>query len=91
MATAEKDSLLSRVAAVREALDAAPSGDAVDRARYQTERLVAAIRSSHGEGIRFAAYTINHLLTTRSKEFPSSIAPVFAELKHALESSGHHF
>ncbi len=91
MSTVARESVLSRLAAFQQALDAAPASGAVDRVRYHSERLEHAVRSSHGEGIRFAAYTMRHALTTEPDRFSPAIAQAFAELTAALTAAGHHF
>ena len=90
-ATDSREAVLAQLAEFRLALDAALPGDAVQRVHYHVDRLEQALRSSHAEGIRFAAYTIAHTLATGSEQFPPAAVRAFEGLRTALEQAGHRF
>ncbi len=82
--------ILGKVDAFEQAL-ASASNEAGERARYQCGRLAQALRFSHAEGIRFAAYTISHILSQPHAPFDATVHTRFAELREALQQAGHHF
>ena len=51
-----KEQLLADVESLTAALKALPPSAAIDKAVYQSERLHLAVRSSHSEATRFAAF-----------------------------------
>jgi hypothetical protein len=85
--------VIDRLAALRDALRAVRTPDA-ERALYQCDRLEQAVRHWHAEAIRFAAYTINHIVDTQGEQFGSArdgIRQRIHELRDALANAGHTF
>jgi hypothetical protein len=85
--------VFDRLAALRDALRAVETADA-ERALYQCDRLEQAVRHWHAEAIRFAAYTINHIVETRGEQFGGAtdgIRQRIQELRGALADAGHTF
>ncbi len=84
-----KDPVQTKVTALQQALDAAQATAESADARYQCERLGLALRYSHAEAIRFAAYTIGRILATHADRFDLKVHGAYADLKTALEAAGH--
>jgi hypothetical protein len=85
--------VFDRLAALREALRAVQTPDA-GRALYQCDRLEQAVRHWHAEAIRFAAYTINHIVDAQPEQFGSAVNGIrqrIHELRGALADAGHTF
>jgi len=85
--------VLDRLAALREALRAVETPDA-EHALYQCDRLEQAVRHWHAEAIRFAAYTINHIVDTKGEQFGGARGAIrqrIHELRGALADAGHTF
>ena len=57
-----KEQLLADVESLVGALKAMPASPEMDKAIYQCDRLHLALRSSHNEGTRFAAFTVNKIV-----------------------------
>jgi hypothetical protein len=82
--------VFDRLAALREALRADPSPAAAP-ALYQCDRLEQALKHWHAEGIRFAAYTINHLAASPENAVTETVRQRVADLRAALAGAGHIF
>jgi hypothetical protein len=93
MADDSHQPVLTSLAALRDTLRAAHTNDA-ERALYHCERLEQAVQHWHAEAIRFAAYTINHIVQSPQAEFGAAgdaIRQRVADLRKALETAGHSF
>ena len=86
--TIDRQQLLGEVEALQAALETQPKRDALDKAIYQCERLRVAIRSSHTEGTRFAAFTVARIVRDLSAELPPQIPARMQTIKAALEAMG---
>ena len=84
----DRAQLASEVDALRADLAALPRSEAIDKAIYHSERLAIAIRSSHTEGTRFAAFTVAKIVRDLSAELPPEIVSRTQAIKSALESMG---
>ena len=82
------DQLLADVEALTAALKELPSGEAVDKAVYHCERLHLAIRSSHSEATRFAAFSLNKIVRDLGVEAPAPVLAAMARIRAALEAAG---
>ncbi len=85
--------VLDALAALREALRVAQTADA-ERALSQCERLEQALHHWHAEAIRFAAFTINHIVRSPQADLGAAGDPVrhrVADLRQALDAAGHVF
>jgi hypothetical protein len=93
MTVATTQPVFDRLAALREALRPIQTPDA-ERALYHCDRLEQAVRHWHAEAIRFAAYTINHIVEARPEQFEAAgdeIHRRLHELRAALAAAGHTF
>ena len=90
MSDATPQPVFDRLNALRDALRADPSPDA-ERAIYQCDRLEQAVRHSHAEAIRFAAYTINHIASSAEAGMSETVRQRVADLRAALTAAGHSF
>lgn len=90
MTEATHQPVFDRLADLREALRAAPSPDA-ERALYHCDRLEQALTHWHAEAIRFAAYTINHIITAPDSGTGEAVRQRVGELRAALADAGHTF
>jgi hypothetical protein len=85
----DKESFLAKLGEIEATFDGLPPSDALDRARYQCERLRHAVRHAHSEGVRFAAFTLGRLLEDRSHGFPDSARTAYEALRTAFEEAGY--
>ena len=65
-----------------------PASAAVDKAIYHCDRLHLAIRSSHNEGTRFAAFTVNKIVRDLADAAPAAIVEGMAHVRAGLEAMG---
>ena len=79
------ETLKARLATVSPAVS-----EPANRALYHCERLSMALASSHAEGVRFAAFTINHTVTTNEQAFGPEVGTAAAALRSALDAAGYH-
>jgi hypothetical protein len=86
--TTSKDQLLADVDALTAALQAMRPSDAVEKAIYHGERLHLAIRTSHNEGTRFAAFSINKIVRDLGTQAPAPVVEAMARVRAALEATG---
>jgi hypothetical protein len=89
MSATEKQSLLARLDALRQALEQEPTTPVVTQALHQCERLHQAILQWHAEGLRFAAFTLNRLTQQPGTNLHESTQAAAQELKRALDASGY--
>ena len=78
---------LADVEALTAALQTMSPSDAVEKAIHHCERLHLAIRSSHNEGTRFAAFTVNKIIRDLGAA-PPSVLDAMARIRTALEAAG---
>jgi hypothetical protein len=83
-----REQLLADVESLIVALKALPSSAAVERAIYHGERLQLAIRTSHNEGTRFAAFTVNKIVGDLGAEAPTVVVETMARVRAGLEARG---
>ena len=87
--TSSKDQLLGDLETLTAALKAAPPpSPEMDKAIYQCERLHLAVRSSHNEGTRFAAFTLNKILRDLGAAAPASVVESMARVRAGLDAMG---
>jgi hypothetical protein len=86
---ANKAAVLSALSSVQSALKNAPQTAEVARALAQCQRLELAIRQFHAEGLRFAAYTLLHMVLSHGTGFTEPVQIATRELKTALETAGY--
>jgi hypothetical protein len=86
--TGSKDQLLSDLETLTAALKAAPPSPEIDKATYQSERLHLAVRSSHSEGTRFAAFTVNKIVRDLGNAAPAPVVASMARVRAGLEALG---
>jgi hypothetical protein len=86
--TIDRQQLAADVDALGAALAALPRAEALDKAVYHAERLAKAIRSSHNEATRFAAFTVLKILRDHAAVLPADIATRAQALRAALEATG---
>jgi hypothetical protein len=86
--TSSKDQLLGDLETLTAALKAAPPSPEMDKAIYQCERLHLAVRSSHNEGTRFAAFTLNKILRDLGAAAPTPVAESMARVRAGLDAMG---
>lgn len=85
----EKDTpLLDALDRFETALRAHVQSSAITDALYQCERLRLALRNSHAEGIRFAAFTIGRLLTRASPAVDDAVGRAHDALRRGLIDAG---
>jgi len=85
--------VLDALAALRDALRSSRTPDA-ERALYHCDRLEQAVKHWHAEAIRFAAYTINHIVSGQTAQFGAggpAIHQRVQDLRAALAAEGHTF
>ncbi len=90
MTEATHQPIFDRLAGLREALREESTPNA-ERALYHCDRLEQALKFWHAEGIRFAAYTINHIVTAPDGGMSEPVRQRVAELRAALADAGHTF
>ena len=84
-----KNQLLTDVEALIAALkELLPPGEAIDKAVYHCERLHLAIRTSHNEGTRFAAFSVNKIVRDLGAQAPAPVAEAMARIRATLEAAG---
>ena len=86
--TTSKDQLLADVEALTAALTGLPPGEAIDQAVYHSERLHLAIRSSHNEATRFAAFSVNKIVRDLGPQAPGPVVEAMSRIRAALEAAG---
>jgi hypothetical protein len=87
MDVTSKEQLLADVDGLKGALAALPASEPIQKAIYHCERLHLAIRSSHNEGTRFAAFTVNKIIRDLGAA-PPPVLDAMARIRAALEASG---
>lgn len=90
MTEATHQPVFERLTELREALRADPA-PAAERALYHCDRLEQALQHWHAEAIRFAAYTINHLVSGPENGMGEAAGQRVAALRAALADAGHTF
>ena len=83
-----KEQLLADVESLVGALKAMPASPEVDKAIYQCDRLHLALRSSHNEGTRFAAFTVNKIVRDLADAAPTAVVEGMAQVRAGLEAIG---
>ncbi len=83
-----KEQLLADVESLTAALKALPPSAAIDRAVYQSERLHLAVRSSHSEATRFAAFTLNKIVRDLGDGMPAAVGEKLTSVRAGLEVMG---
>jgi hypothetical protein len=86
--TVDRAKLASDVEALKADLAALPRQDGLDKAIYHCERLAVAIRASHNEATRFAAFTVAKIVRDRAAELPPPIVERMLAVRAALEATG---
>jgi hypothetical protein len=86
---ANKGAVLAALNSVRSALQNEPQTREVTRALDQCHRLELAIQQFHAEGLRFAAYTLLHMVLSHGTGFTEPVQITTRELKKALETAGY--
>lgn len=85
--------VLDTLASLRDALRTSRTADA-ERALYHCDRLEQAVQHWHAEAIRFAAYTINHIVSSQRAQFGEAgpaIQQRVQDLRASLAAAGHPF
>ena len=85
--------VFASLAALRDALRSSSSPEAA-RALYQCDRLEQALQHWHAEAIRFAAYTIHHIVSGHTAQFGDAggaIQQRVQDLRARLADAGHTF
>jgi len=80
--------LASEVEALKADLSTLPRREPIDKAIYHCERLAIAIRASHNEGTRFAAFTVVKIVRDLASELPPAVVSRVQAIKTALEAGG---
>jgi hypothetical protein len=83
-----KQRLLTDVETLTAGLKALPASAAVEKAIYHCDRLQLAIRTSHNEGTRFAAFTVNKIVRDLGDEAPPAVVDTMARVRSGLEAWG---
>jgi hypothetical protein len=83
-----KEQLLADVESLSAALKALPQSATVEKAIYHADRLHLAIRTSHNEGTRFAAFTVNKIVRDLGTEAPPVVVDTMARVRAGLEAVG---
>jgi len=86
---ANKAAVLAALDTVRSTLKNEPRAPEVARALEQCDRLELAINQFHAEGLRFAAYTLLHMVLTRGTAFTEPVHVATRDLKAALDAAGY--
>jgi len=84
----DRAQLAADVEALQADLAALPRREALDKAIYHCGRLATAIRSSHNEATRFAAFTVAKIVRDLATELPPAIVSRMQAIKVALEATG---
>jgi hypothetical protein len=88
MPITEKHSLIAKVETLRTSLQDEAVSPVVSQALHQCDRLEQAILQSHAEGLRFAAYTLNHLIQHPGATLGESSKTAARELREGLHAAG---
>ena len=80
--------LASEVEALKADLASSPTAEYIEKALYHCARLTVAIRSSHNEGMRFAAFTVLKIVRDHAAELPPAVTSRAQAIRSALEASG---
>jgi hypothetical protein len=83
-----KASVLAELEKLRAALKSGPPGPLMSQALEQCDRLQLAISQFHSEGLRFAAFTLLHLME-REATLGEPVQQATRDLKSALELAGY--
>jgi hypothetical protein len=83
-----KNQLLGDVESLSSALKAAPPSPEIEKAIYQCDRLHVAVRSSHNEGTRFAAFTLNKIVRDLGDVAPAPVVENMARVRAGLDAMG---
>ena len=83
-----KNQLLGDVESLSSALKAAPPSPEIEKAIYQCDRLHVAVRSSHNEGTRFAAFTLNKIVRDLGDAAPAPVVENMARVRAGLDAMG---
>ncbi len=86
---ANKTAVLAALENVRSALKIEPSSPDVARALDQCDRLALSINQFHAEGLRFAAFTLLHMVLSPGTGFTESVHMATRDLKAALDTAGY--
>ncbi len=86
---ANKAAVLLALDSVRSALKSDPKTPEVARALDQCDRLELAIKQFHAEGLRFAAYTLLHMVLNPGTGFTEPVHIATRDLKAALDAAGY--
>ena len=84
----DRSQLASEVEALKADLASLPTTEFIEKALYHCERLALAIRSSHNEGTRFAAFTVLKIVRDHAAELPPAVAARAHAIRSVLESAG---
>jgi len=84
----DRTQLASEVEKLKADLAAMPTTEFIEKALYHCDRLAVAIRSSHNEGTRFAAFTVLKIVRDHATELPPAVASRAQAIRSALETSG---
>ena len=84
----DKSQLLGRVDALKQALTVLPPSETLQKAVYHCERLHIAVRTSHQEGTRFAAFTVKRIIAEQAATLPPMVPALMQEIIGALEANG---
>lgn len=83
-----EEAVLKALEAFTTELSSEPPSDFTARLDHQSERLTQAIRLSHAEGIRFAAFTLIRMLDKAGPELRQDTRAALQRVKDAIEASG---
>ena len=86
---ANKAAVLTALNSVRSALTNGTQSPEVAGALDQCQRLELAIRQFHAEGLRFAAFTLLHMVLAHGTSFTQPVQIATRELKRTLEAAGY--
>jgi hypothetical protein len=86
---ANKGAVLGELQLLEQNLNKEPPAAPVTEALEQCQRLRLAIQQFHAEGVRFAAFTLLHMLQRRGTVFSESVQKATRDLKAALEAAGY--
>ena len=87
MAGLGRDAVLKQLETLGEVLTQEPPTDFTAKVHHHCERLDQAIRLSHAEGIRFAAFTLMRMSEKAGPELRSDTRAALQQLKSAIEAS----
>jgi hypothetical protein len=86
--TIDRERLAAEVETLKARLAALPRREALDKAIYQCDRLAIAIRASHTEGTRFAAFTVAKIVRDLEADLPADVVSRAKAIRSALEATG---